>query len=100
MESEHVWRCHAPLTQCPYCEVRWPDIPRKSKLPQVRGEHIPQCRENHGGLPRVIGVNDVEIMTESQQEAFCKVKLIRDPPTKMRAMYRALGKSQPDTYRE
>lgn len=51
------------------------------------------------GLLRRIGARDVELMTEDQQEEFSKVKSIREPATKIRAMYRACGKPLPDTYR-
>lgn len=99
MNSEHIWRCHAPLTHCPHCEMRWPSVPRK-KLPQVREKHIPQCSRYHNGLLRVIGSNEMEIMSEAQQEEFAKVKSTRDSQIKMRCIYQALGKDLPNTYRE
>lgn len=87
------------MTHCEYCEIRWPALDRK-KLVQARDAHIPQCGETHNHQRRVVDYWDMEIMTEDQQEAFSRVKSIRDNERKFREMYKALGMPQPDTYRE
>lgn len=97
--SEHVWRCHAPLTQCEYCGRRWSWQGRAEKVMQSRARHVPECQAAHNGELRRVGYGEPEIMTADQQEAFRRVRTLRKPEHKFSELYLALGKPLPETYR-
>lgn len=99
-DSEHMWRCHAPLTQCEYCGLRWPSLARGNALPRARDKHIPDCKVAHNGELRRVGYGEPEIMTARQQEAFGEVKKWTDPEKKFEVLYRAVEKPLPETYRK
>lgn len=97
---EHVKRYHTPSYTCTHCGHRWVASYFNDKtLPPVRTAHLEKCMPAHGGLPRVPGADEPEIMTEKGEEIFRRMKQIRgNNEKKLDKLYEACGKDLPDTY--
>lgn len=95
--SEHVKRHHTPTYNCMYCGHRWPATDPYKAILIFRDAHIKDCKQEMDGAVRA---HEREIMNESQEEQFSKLKHIRSSNNrKLRELYRACGKPLPATYR-
>ncbi|KAF3760748.1 hypothetical protein M406DRAFT_358326 [Cryphonectria parasitica EP155] len=101
--TQHLWRFHSYVSRCPYCDKCWPRTARK-KLAEERATHISNCSERRRllGQLRPRGENEVDLMTEEQQDALASVKKFRGSNAiRLRKIYSAIGFScLPDTFRK
>lgn len=97
--SEHIWRFHSQLYRCDYCDARFTAVKNRKEVKTKREAHILRCKEEHQGVPRQLGPNDVEVLSREQQAEFEKVLQIRKVDDKFAALYKACGKAEPETYR-